>query len=471
MKHLTDLDAAFLHLETPHAHMHVVGTLVLDPSTIPAGYERDAFRQRIATRLASLPLFRQHVVEVPLDIDRPAVWEDRRFEVEDHFHLVTATAPGSSHELAEIVSRVAAVPLNRDRPLWQVTLVDGLASGHVAFILKIHHALIDGVSGSDLMALLLDLEPSAETPSRDDSDDQSSATWPGLEIVSDAARAMFRRPAERVRALAHAGTSVARAGLSLLGEPFSNALPTLPFAAPKTSFNRAISADRTVAFASASLEDLKFIKNTFKVTVNDVVLAACTRALQRYLASRSELPDRPLVASVPVSVRPDEDHDTFGNQVSVMFVGLPVHLDDAIEQLRIISEDSKAAKALQKGVGAHVVGDLLGALPAPLLKGAAQMYSRTGMADRMGPVHNLVISNVCGPPFPLFFAGARLVAAYPIGPILDGAGLNITVFSRESSIDVGVMSCPKSMRQPSVVAIGFARAVEELREVAKARTA
>jgi diacylglycerol O-acyltransferase len=273
-------------------------------------------------------------------------------------------------------------------------------------------------------------------------------------------------------ALARTSLQTGRALLPLLRESMfgreddAPPRPTLPFAAPRTAFNNAISSRRVTAFGKTNLETVKAVRKAFDCKVNDVVLAACTMSLRRYLEAHHDLPAESLVASVPVSVRPESAGEDLGNRVSTMFVGLPVHVADPLEQLEIITEDSRRAKELRSSFGDELLRDWAELAPPRLFEEGARLWGNLKIADRTRPVHNLVISNVPGPPMPFYAGGARVVGIYPFGPILEGAGMNITVFSTQGSMDIGVIACPRAVADPWDIVRGFEQAVEELAELA-----
>jgi WS/DGAT/MGAT family acyltransferase len=241
------------------------------------------------------------------------------------------------------------------------------------------------------------------------------------------------------------------------------------FSSPRTAFNRALTAERAVAFGRVPLATVKGIKNAFGVTINDVVLAACARSLGEYLRRNGETPLRALVASVPISEHGIDRPVTSINRVSVMFLGLPVHLDDPEAIVRSIHEQSIGGKRVYAAFGPYLLAEWVDMAPPPLFAAAVGAYSRWRLADYLPPVHSLVISNVPGPPVPLYAGGARLVAAYPFGPILEGAGINISVMSYDGAVDMGLITCPRAVPRPGEIARGFERAIDELATAAEAR--
>jgi WS/DGAT/MGAT family acyltransferase len=471
MERLSGLDATFLYLETPNNHMHVCATMVLDPSTVPGGYSFDKFKEVIRGRLDLVKPFRRRLVTVPFQLHHPLWIEDPDFDLDYHVRRLAAPAPGTDREFAEIAGEIASRPLDRSRPLWELWVVEGLENGHVGVVAKMHHSTIDGVSGANLMVHLFDMEPNPapkEPPEEEWKPDRKPSD---LELVGYAMQSRAKRPLQLAAVIPPTVKSVINVARGRLGGGGAGGAQGTPFAAPNTSFNGAITPYRKVAFANVPLDEVKMVKNAFGTTVNDVVLALCAGALRRYLDAHGEFPDKPLVATVPVSVRGDDEKQIGSNAVSAMFTSLATDIDDPVERLLAIHESTKDAKEEHKAVGADTLINL-SEFAAPNLFGlAARLYSGMKLADRHRPVHNLVISNVPGPPFPLFFGGARLVAMNPLGPIFEGAGLNITVLSYLDAVGFGFMADRESLPGVWDLAAGVSEALEELKKAADTRSA
>jgi WS/DGAT/MGAT family acyltransferase len=450
--------------------MHVCGVLVLDPSGMRGGFSFDRLVGLIEARLPNIPQFRRKLKGVPLNIDHPVWVDDPDFDLARHIHHSALPKPGSMHQLADLVGRIASHPLDRDRPLWRMWLVEGLEDGNVALISKIHHACIDGVSGADLMAHLFDFEADAPDPEPPDEPWDPDPVPSDLQVTLDALANRVRTPLRTSKALMRTGSSIVNIGRAAIPLPVvGNQLnAALPFTAPRTSFNQTLTSKRVVAFGQADLEDIKRVKSTYGTTVNDVVLAACAITLRSYLASRSELPDKPLLVSVPVSVHGKSSEVQGINQVSNMFVRLPTHLEDPVDILREIRAETKDAKQVFNAMGADLIQDLAQITPPGVFNLAARVYSAWGLANRMPPVNNLIISNVPGPPVPLYIAGARVAGVYPFGPLLEASGVNLTVLSNMGNMDFGVIACGDLVPDPWPIAEGFGDAVRVLTECAAA---
>ncbi len=434
MERLSGLDASFLYLETSQQHMHVSIVAVLDPTEMPGGYSFDKVQELIASRLHLLPPFHRRLVRVPFDLHHPIWVEDPEFDIIHHVRRVSCPSPGGSRELAGIVGRINSTPLDRSRPLWEVWIIEGLEDGRFACVTKVHHCAVDGASGAELMVHLFSVErtppapppPGSPTPERIPTE---------AELVQHAIASRLRMPLEMVQLARKTVSAVADVVRRRRDPETSNG--ATPLTAPRTRFNGAITAQRGAAFARIALSDAKEIRKKLGVTVNDVVLAVCAGTLRRYLEQYGELPRQPLIAVCPISVRDVAAKTPSSNKVSGMFTSLATDIKDPIERLRAIQSATRGAKEEHNAIGADMLQNWAEFAAPTTFSLAARFYTRMKLADRHRPIHNLVISNVPGPPFPLYLAGAQLVAAYPMGPVFEGAGLNITVFSYLGSLDFG----------------------------------
>ncbi len=450
MQQLTGLDAAFLAMETSSVYGHVGSVCVLDPSTAPEPLTLERLQRAISERLHLVPPFRRRLAEVPFGFDQPYWIEDPDFDIEFHVRELALPAPGDDRQLAEQAARLHARPLDRRRPLWELYLISGLSGGRMAVYTKVHHAAIDGVSGNDILAAVLDLTP--EGRDLGDVPPWECDEEPGS--ISLLARSLLTLAGQPVRA-ARVSAAVAR---SLPGLAMSPARPKLPVVdrfiprrgesavlsqtglrAPRTPFNRPVGPHRRWAFCTVPLADVKEIKNAGGATVNDVVMALCAGALRRWLVDHAALPDGPLVAAVPVSVRTEEQKGTGGNRVSTMTAPLPTHLAEPADRLMHCHAAMRAAKEQHGALPADLLSDVTQfAMPA-LAGQAARMAARLRLVEWLSPF-NLIISNVPGPNIPLYYAGARLMQYYPLSAIADGQGLNITVMSYEDGMHFGLIA-------------------------------
>lgn len=462
MERMTGLDAAFLYVETPTAHMHVSAVMVCDPSTIEgADYSFDWVLDQVNRRLVSEPEFRKIPVRVPFNLHHPVWVEDPNFDVRRHVKRIGCPAPGGPVELAEVANEILSIPLDRNKPLWEMWIVEGLENGHIGLVAKMHHATIDGVTGANMMVHLFDFEAAAEPPPEPELPEPERVPS-DLELVAHALNSRVRTPFRFVRTVRETGSTVLRIARRRVRG--AEGMPA-PFTAPRTSFNGAITSRRATAFATISLDDVKAVKKALGVTVNDVVLAVCGGALTRYLDENGEQPEKSLTAAIPVSMHDVSSGGEGVNKVSAMFASLATDVEDPVERVRRINEVSRAAKEEHQAIGADFLQNW-GEFTGPNIGLAMRLYSRMGLAERHTPIHNLVISNVPGPPFPLYFGGAKLVSLNPLGPIFDGAGLNVTVLSYLDSIGFGLVACPKAVPDLWRLARHVPDAFDELRKAA-----
>jgi WS/DGAT/MGAT family acyltransferase len=467
MQRLGGLDSAFLYFETPTMHMHVGGLMLVDPSTAPRPYAFADYRDYVERRLPRVPAFRRKLATVPLNLGKPAWVEDPDFDLDYHLHRATVAAPGGDRETAELVGDILSRQMDRSRPLWEMWVVEGRADGLIGIVSKVHHSSIDGITGANMMAELFDFEADTESPAPAD-------TWEperrpsDVEMVGRAAIDWVKRPVSIVKLMPGTVMSVGklanRRGRGAAGMP-------APFRAPRTSFNATVTAHRSVAYTDVKLEDIKTIKNAFGVKVNDVVMAVCSGALRSYLADRDELPDRSLIAAIPISVHDRSEGVEGTTKISIMFSSLASDIDDPTERLRYIAEVNEGAKVDHELVGASMLQDWAEHAAPNTFSLAARMYSSLRLANRHPVVHNLVISNIPGPPIPLYFNGARLKVLHPLGPVMDGAGLNVTVLSNMDSIGFGFIACKELMPELWDLSDALPGAVDELLKAAKKQTA
>ncbi len=463
MQRLSGLDAAFLALETPAAHMHVVGVAVVDPATAPAGFSYATICRLLDARVHLVPAFRHRLVEVPLGLSVPMWIEDPHFDLSYHLRRSALPAPGGMRELAEFVSDVAGRPLDRRKPLWEAYVVEGLEDGHQAFVAKLHHSLIDGASGVEILATLFDLDATTPAEPTEPPGDWTPDRVPSeLEMLGRAAATVVAQPARVLRAATGLGRSLLRVARRDTSTPIH---VTLPLATPRLSMNRTITPQRAVALVSVPLSDVKAVKNALGVTVNDVVLAVTAGALRNYLQARDELPDQALVAAVPTSVRSEGDHE-HGNRVSAMFAALPVEIADPVGRVRSIQESTAGAKSVHEMVGGSTLQEWAELAAPVLFSRAIRAYARLRIGERIRPVVNVIVSNVPGPPFPLYLAGARLVALHPLGPIFDDCGLNVTVISYLDHVEFGFIACQDLVPDLEALADAVPAALAELTKAA-----
>jgi diacylglycerol O-acyltransferase len=465
VERVTGQDASFLYNETPTQHMHTLKVAIVDPTTVPGGSSIARVREVLARRLHLLPPFRRRLVQVPFNLSHPWWIEDPDFDLDNHLHAVTLDEP-SAAELDAVISWIASRPLDRSRPLWEMWVIDGLEGGLVAFIAKIHHCAADGVMAAELLANVMETDrsrldpPSPEAPWRPDPVPTRG------QLLRLAARdilvALLALPALLV--LTTRGLYALMRNRRRLPAPRAT-----PFRGARTSFNGALHAERTFVTGALPLERIKAVKSAFNVSVNDVVLALCTGALRSYLADRNELPTKPLIAGVPVSTRAP-GAPLRANSVSNLFVALPVEIEDPAERLEAIHASTRGAKEVHNLLGVDLLAGWSEMTPGGPYGAFIRWYGRKRLADKSPPPINLIVSNVPGPREPLFIAGAELCAIFSMGPLLEGVGLNVTVWSYRDAIYTGVVSCPQLIPDLRGLVARFEDALDELEAATVAYT-
>jgi diacylglycerol O-acyltransferase len=435
MKRLGGLDAAMLEVEKGGLPVHATAMLTLDPSTVPGGYSFERMFEFIGARLALVPPLRRRLVEVPFGIGRP-VWVEASVALDEHVHRSAVARPGGPRELAAYASRVHEETLPRDRPLWQMHVVEGLADGRIAIVAKVHHALMDGVAGMQFMAAFFSTEPDAEQLTCEPP--QPERVPGGAELLARSLPEIATRP---VRAAAVIGQTLIGAGrvaeriprMHLRSQDRVLPAPHVPWSAPLTS-------RRSAAYTTLPFDEVHRVAKNGDVTVNDVVLATFGGALRRYLDARGALPGRSLVAAVPVSVR--DNGATGANAVSLIFVTLGTDVADPGRRLALVHLHARGARELHDAFGGTELLSWTDVFAPMAFALGARVVFESKLLTRLPLLCNAVVSNVPGPPLTLYFGGARLEGLFPLGPIVDGIAINLTVVSSHDTIGFGLVSCP-----------------------------
>ena len=457
---ISGMDATFLYGETPTSPMHVGSVAVIEGSL-----EFDAFKKIIHSRIHLIPKLRKRLVMVPFSIDYPYWVDDPHFDIDLHIHHIALPEPGSWKELRAIASKIFSEPLDRNRPLWSFTFVEGLngipqvPKGSVALISKVHHVAIDGMAGASLLSLIFDF--TNEVKEIPDPKPWKPAPIPNeLAMMLKSSISFAKRPLKFPKLITNAVTATIKSGMLTRAQKLR--LPTAPFTAPHTPLNGIISARRKWNSALFPLERIKALKNSMGTTLNDVVLAICAGALRKYLNEKGKLPVQPLVAMVPISTRKKDDKKNSGNQLSSMLIQLATNVGDPLERLETIHENIQRGKAYQNAVGAKTLANMAEAVPFGIANQAAQLYSRYHLAKLHKPVFNVTITNVPGPQFPLYLNGHKLLSIKGMAPIIDGMGLIITVLSYNGLLTISSTSDAKTMPDIDQFSRYIRDAVEEL---------
>jgi WS/DGAT/MGAT family acyltransferase len=465
MKQLSGLDASFLYMETASQFGHVSSLSIYERPDDPDYEPLSSWRHQIERRLHFLEPLRRRLRNVPFNLDHPYWVDDPSFDIDFHVRHTAVAPPGSDEQIGELVARIVGRPLDRRRPLWESYVIEGLPGDRFAILTKVHHATIDGAAGAELLVLMLDGDPEGDDIEPGEDDWRPERLPSDSEVLTRAAANLVRKPGRAVllatRTVRELGRTTrspvvvsaanqVRDGLrGPLGavlnlgrerSPEGETVGPLPAgAAPRTPFNAVITAHRRFAYRSTSLAMVKDIKNALGATVNDVVMAACAGGLRTWLEAHDALPDAPLVAMVPVSIRTGDETEKWTNRVSSIFAGLPTDEPDPVQRVARVHDAMVGAKELFDAVPADALTDFA-QFPPPAVFARA-MRTATRLTTRFALPVNVVISNVPGPRSPLYPAGAKLLHYYPVSTIVDGQGLNITVQSYLDTLDFGLVAC------------------------------
>lgn len=459
MDRLSSVDASFLSNESPNSHMHIGGVMVLQG---PApGY--DELVAHIESRLHLVPRYRQKLAFPPVETGRPFWIDDPQFNIGYHLRHSALPAPGDEELLRRKAARVFSQQLDRTKPLWELWLIEGLEGDRSALISKAHHALVDGISGVDIVTVLFDLGPvPREVPAEPEwapapSPGTAALAARGLETVARTPLEAARRAAD---ALAHPSETVrsvqeAAEGLGEVALEFANPAPDLPL-------NQPTGPHRRYRWVRAELAELKTIKDALGGTVNDVVLCVVAGALRRWLIHRGiRTQGLELRALVPVSVRANGRQGDLGNQITAVRGPLPVYVEDPVTRLRTVREAMDGIKASKKALGAEVISRVNDFAPPTLLAQAARINFSTRL-------FNLIVTNVPGPQVPLYVLGRELLDAFPIAFLPPNHVLAVAIMSYNGRIDFGLLGDYDAMEDISVVAEGVEAEIAELLEIAAA---
>jgi WS/DGAT/MGAT family acyltransferase len=477
MARLKGVDASFLYMETPETPMHVAGLTLFDLPDAYKGRFHQVYRDFLATRLDLAVIFRRKLANTTLALDHPVWVEDRAFDLDYHVRGIVLPAPGSFAQLEQTVARLHGELLDRHRPLWQFTIIEGLADGRAALYSKVHHAALDGGAGMVLTQAMYDVTPHPRAPVAPPAVPLPSVE-PGLmsglsslyvDFLRRQVDALQRFP-DLLRAVNNVLLPTIPEGATLRELLPSGKMPRLPpITGPRTVLNVQITGERSYAARSLKLAPARRLAKAAGAKLNDVVMAICAGALRHYLQDRKGLPRRPLVAFVPVSLRELGNTD-MSNQVTGMLVSIATNIADPAARLAEIVASSKASKKLSADTKDAMPGDFSFIGAPVVLSTLAKLYGRSGIANWTNPAANVVISNVPGPPVPLFCAEAKVSGLYPVSIPAHGMALNLTVQSYVDNLDFGLTADRRAVPDIDVLGDYLQVAFDELQAAIAAQS-
>lgn len=470
MQQLSTMDAMFAYTETSTSPMHIGQLLIYNPATAPGGKVgfKDILRY-IESRLDGARIFRQKLVRVPLDLDHPYWVEDENFDLEYHVRHIALPRPGDWRQLCIQAARIYSRPLDMNRPLWEITVIEGLddvegcEKGSFAMLHKLHHAAIDGKSGLEFSLALHDTDPDMN-PREFNKDWEAESDPKALDLLFRAQLNNIMNPIRGVQTLQKLLPVPKR--LLDFQRNFKK-LEDHSDGCPKTRFNKPVGPHRVLDACTFPLADIKTIRTAFPgTTVNDVALAIVGGSMRAYLEDKGELPEISLKVGAPVSVRTEEEKNAAGNQVSMMTVGVGSHIESSGERLNYVMDETARSKAMTQAIGARTLVDLSKAMPAGLTAAGTKMAMRLGLSETLNPQINTIVTNVPGPQVQMYFAGARLDLTFGTGLVMDGIGLFHAITSYNGDMIVTFLADRDMMPDPAFYAAKVSESFNDLLAVA-----
>ncbi len=463
MQQLSDLDASFLYLETENSPMLIGGIYVFDSAQRETPMNFGEFYSFIESRLHVARFFRQRLVEVPLKLNQPYWADDPEFELSKHLNYVTLSGDNKDQQLTELAAKLFSKPLDRDKPLWSISFVDGLENcsklpgSCFAMIVKVHHAAIDALSGDEVMSSLLDF--SVEPKMATENIEWNPVPLPSkFRLLGDAYGNALSTPF-RLASLAKE-TAASTFYSVLLQRLHKLNLPPALFSAPRTVFNNAISDKRALHYIEIPLDRIKEIRKEIEdVTINDIVMGVCAEALHCYLKDHNSIPNSPLIAMTPISVRSKSLEKKTGNQLSAIMLSLATDISHPIARIKQIHENAVISKAYSQAISA---GRLTELIPSSVAALSARIYTEFQLAQRHKPLFNIPITNIPGPQMPLYMNGSKLIRQVGTAPLFDGIGVVLVVVSYDGKITISVTSCPTMMQNPGHFGEYLLKAVDDI---------
>ena len=465
IQQISGYDAAFLYAETPTSPMHIATLNIVEGSL-----KYDDFKEIVASKLHMLPKFRQRLLNVPMNLDYPYWVDDPNFDIDLHLNRIKLPDPSNWKTLRDLTSTLFSAPLDLRRALWSVHFIEGLdeinqvPKGSVAIVTKVHHVMIDGQSGVGIMSILYDNDQDGNSKKRSKPKPWDPEPLPDeLSLLLKSGYGFMKNPFKIPKTVAETAFAFVKnkvsKTLSIQKEFSSSRYPV-----PITIFNGNISAKRTWGTALLSFDRINVLRKTMGATVNDVILAICAGAIRRYLQEKERLPMQPLVANVPISIR-STDGLEMNNQIANMMIQLATHIEDPIERLEYIQEQTMLGKSRHKTIGAKTLAKMADAVPFGLANLAAGLYSKYNIKDLHRPPFNVTITNVPGPRGLLYLNGHKVVSIFGLTPVVDGFGLIIAAFSYNGQVSITTTSDSKTMPDADIFSVYIRESANELEEL------
>ena len=466
IQQISGQDATFLYAESPSSPMHIATLTVVEGSL-----KYEDFKEIIASKLHLIPKFRKRLLNVPLNLDYPYWVDDPNFDLDLHLNRLKLPDPSNWKTLREMTSNIFSSPLDLRRPLWSVSFIEGLneinqvPKGSVAIVTKVHHVMIDGSSGVGIMGILFD-------KTKDDKFKKTPKPIPyepeplpdELSLLLKSSYGFFKTPLKIPKLVSETIFSVVKSKLNskIKGKKTFN---KQAFTTPKTIFNESVSPKRTWGTAILSFDRINTLRKIMDVSINDLILSICSGAIRRYLKERDKLPSQPLVANVPISIRVKGEKQKMNNQISNMLVQIATHIDNPIDRLEYIQEQTSIGKTKHKAVGAKSLAKMAESVPFGLANLAAGLYSRYNIKEFHRPPFNVTITNVPGPKGLLYLKGHKIVGIFGLTPVLDGFGLIIAAFSYNGQVTITTTSDANTMPDAGKFSRYIRESANELEEI------
>jgi len=462
---ISGYDAAFLYAESPTSPMHIATLVIVEGSL-----NFKDFKNIVASKLHLMPKFRQRLLHVPMDLDYPYWVDDPNFELDLHLHRMKLADPSNWQSLRRTTSRIFSSPLDLRRPLWSIHFIEGIdeidqiPKGSVAIVCKVHHVMIDGNSGVGLMGILFDKDDKVKPIDKSKIKKFEPDPLPdNISLLIKSGYGFLKNPFKLPKTLIETGMAFVRSRASKTLS-IQKEFATARYPVPITIFNGNVSPKRTWGTAILSFDRVNSLRKLMGVSINDLILAICAGAIRRYLKEKEKLPLQPLVANVPISIR-DQNDTTHDNQIANMMIQLATHIEDPLERLEYIQEQTMLGKARHKTMGAKTLAKMANAVPFGLANLAAGLYSKYNIKDLHRPPFNVTITNVPGPTKLLYLNGHKAVAIFGLTPVVDGFGLIIAAFSYNGNISITTTSDKRTMPDAYLFSRYIRESANELEEL------